>query len=184
MMSMKRAFGLGVFAVAVLVPVLSAPREAYADDDDDDDAAEEAQSPDPAKVDSSCGALLDKATAGMEKPKAEVLKAKLGTMRSACAELRSCKSDCRGGKRACVSDCKSKFGRGKQRRECRRGCRAEKRSCKSDCRDEAAGSGCKEARKAFWGDVGKLVVATAVDVVKKNVSADLDKTCSSLYAKQ
>ena len=70
MISMKRAFGLGVFAVAVLVPVLSSPREAFADDDDDD-AAEEAKSPDPAVVDSSCGALLDKATAGIEKPKAD-----------------------------------------------------------------------------------------------------------------
>lgn len=184
MISMKRAFGLGVFAVAVLVPVLSSPREALADADDDDDAAEEAKSPDPARVDSSCGALLDKATAGIEKPKADALKAKLGAMRSACAELRSCKSDCRGGKRACVSDCKSKFGRGKQRRECRRSCRVEKRSCKADCRDEAATSGCKDARKAFWGDVGKLVVTTAVDIAKKSVSADLDKTCSTLYTKE
>lgn len=64
-----------------------------------------------------------------------------------CKEVRRCRQNCRRVKRSCVhqarqdkrackSDCKRRFGRGKHYRQCKRQCRRAKRSTKADCRQD------------------------------------------------
>lgn len=76
--------------------------------------------------------------------------------REACAELRTCKQDCRKGdikddKNACLDTCKSL--KGKPERDCKQACRkdarAEKRDCKDVCRDQFKTPACKDARKGL-----------------------------------
>ena len=98
--------------------------------------------------------------------------------RSACANLRKCKSQCRGAKRGarqanrakkrdCKAECRGK--KGKAKRECKRACRKAakpgkksanqaKRGCMKDCRAKHKTPACKSARKAVVASVGKAVV--------------------------
>ena len=102
-------------------------------------------------------------------------------MRSQCKEARLCMKNCRTKKnkavdasrtekRDCKSECKGK--KGADKRKCKKKCRqqhrgnkkdarVEKRECKSVCHASLAKKECKEARKAFWGQIVPCVVKNA-----------------------
>ena len=97
--------------------------------------------------------------------------------RAACAQLRSCKKECRGGKKAdrqsvragkkdCKAQCKGK--KGKDKRNCKKACRqtsrskmksvrGNKRGCNKSCRDKFKTPECKQARKGVFGAFFKAV---------------------------
>ncbi len=91
--------------------------------------------------------------------------------RQTCRSVkREAASVCRGGKSQCKSQCRSKFGRGRDFRKCRRSCRGEKRSCKrevrqdkrecrSDCRETFLTPACRKARFKIIGTALKSVAA-------------------------
>lgn len=109
-----------------------------------------------------------------------------GTMRNACADLRTCKKSCRKSKKAakkaaraakkdCKKACKSK--KGKAKRSCKKSCRKEvkaakkaartaKKNCKSECRNEYKTPACKSGRKGFWKAIGKTVKNAGPSCVK------------------
>lgn len=93
-------------------------------------------------------------------------------MRDACSAVRdchfkctetkkSCKDAARTAKSDCKSECKDKKDRGciqncrAERRKARQACRAERRDCAKECKKALDVKECKEARVAFWTEVGK-----------------------------
>lgn len=99
------------------------------------------------------------------------------SMRSGCAQLRSCKKTCRQAKRSaksgvraekrdCKAECKGK--KGKAKRSCNKSCRQAarsgrkdarqaKRNCANDCRAQFKNAACRSARQAFWKSIMNTV---------------------------
>jgi hypothetical protein len=90
--------------------------------------------------------------------------------RTQCKALRSCKSDCRAGKReakgevrdafqecvdACKGDKECKKACKKEKRDAKKEVRGDKRDCNSACRDEFKTEGCSAARKELAKALGK-----------------------------
>lgn len=82
-------------------------------------------------------------------------KAKRGAKRDARAEKRECKQECRGkkgkAKRRCKKQCRQEFRQGK------RGARQAKRNCVRECRSEYKNANCRNARRAFWGEIANSI---------------------------
>lgn len=165
---------IGAIAVATIAASVFIGAPALADD------------PDPAEQDTSCGAAVRKfanaanaVLKGDAKDDANSLGGKYSGMRNACAPFRACKQECRIEKRKAKDECKDL--RGKAKRKCKREARREKRSCKSGCRDEMQQSGCKDARREFWGTMGKVARKVAKDKNVRQTGKAAINICRDLY---
>lgn len=127
---------------------------------------------------SSCALVVQRCARNAAK-----LGGKTANVIASCRAVRECRQDCRAEKRqvagacrqdkgACVSDCRRRFGGGRDFRQCRRSCRADKRgcvrearqdkrSCRRVCRETFLTPECRKARFKILGSSLRTIAACA-----------------------
>jgi len=148
-------------------------------------AQEEDDGVDPEKVDQSCQKVVSdiaKSAANNAKnniiENASALVTDFGGMRAGCSGLRTCKKDCRKGKRAAIKECRKL--KGAEKRACKKEARKAKGTCKTTCRGQLEMAECKAGRKQFWGRVGNLLKSAATTALRSKVES-LSVICVPVY---